>query len=1072
MKNISSTKGFLLIPAISVLCSVNAIAQGSRQWTTSPLEDKAFIVNKGQFDGKDNLTGSQIYYGINNMGTQVYFTSKGLTYRYDVNVVERNNTKHKKPKESREEKEMVSTTYIANMEWLNSNPNVQLKVEGLLPQYYNFQKTVQDNKNLHKIPAYKKLYYIDLYPGIDVEYTFPDKGGVKYTLIVHPGADATKVKMKYTGATKMAKDLSGNLLLSMGSIGDITDHAPSTFYDFDNKAIASSFELNGDVVSFKLADYDHSKKVVIDPWTVSPGLINVNKAYDVTKNSAGDVLIYGGSSPFQVRKLNGGTGALIWSYTATTLGPYYGDMALDVNGNIYLTEGCCSRNILKLNPASTLMWTNTTATNFRELWRIGVSCKTPDLILAGGDPGTGSVMKVGKMDTTSGNITQMAVVGSGQEIRGIGIDPLGDIYTMHVTTGGGSGNSGNTATNDFVRSTPAFAQTWNVSSSYTLDEYCALYVSTNNFNGINAIAFYSNCVYTYNGSVINKRLKTTGALSTTATVAGAILNRNGGIAIDGCGFVYVGTSTGISKYDSTLTFISSISTTTEVYDLYVGVAGEIVAAGNGFVGSYAGLSACNSTCGCPAKTFTTAITNLKCPNTTTGAASVTASGGTGVYTYSWNNGQTGQNATGLSAGVYFCNVNDSIGCAQIKSVIITEPAAITPVFTATNVLCNGNSTGALTATSTGGTGGLTYSWSNGSTGTSTTGLTAGSYTLTVTDSLGCFKTSAFAVTEPTAISLVDSSTNLLCNGQTNGTSTAIISGGAGTYSYLWNNGQTTQTATGLAAGNYTVVISDGNGCSKTKQVTIFEPVALNLNAYGVSVNCTDDTIASANAIMNGGVSPYTYSWSNGATTAAINGLNTGSYTVTVTDASGCSKTQVVNVVVNIKPKASISANPTSGLVPLVVTFTNSSTGGVGYSWVFGDGNTANTMNTSNTFINGGTYTVMMIVTAANGCKDTAYITVIADGFSSIIVPNVFSPNSDGNNDLFTIETEGIKDLTLEIYDRWGLLMSTITNVAGGWDGKAKGGNDAPEGTYYYILKAHGIDDKEYNMKGYLMLMRK
>jgi gliding motility-associated-like protein len=276
----------------------------------------------------------------------------------------------------------------------------------------------------------------------------------------------------------------------------------------------------------------------------------------------------------------------------------------------------------------------------------------------------------------------------------------------------------------------------------------------------------------------------------------------------------------------------------------------------------------------------------------------------------------------------------------------------------------------------------------------------------------------------------------------------------------------------LTAGTYTVKVTDANGCTKSQKVTVVSPAALVLTAVANNVNCTYDTLASASASITGGVSPYTYSWSNGATSASITGITSGTYTVMVTDANGCTKLQVINVTINTKPKASVSATPTSGMVPLSVVFTNNSTGGSSYSWIFGDGNTSNTKSTTNTYTNVGTYTVMMIVTASNGCKDTAYITVIADGLSTIVVPNVFSPNTDGVNDVFIINSFGLTDLQVDIYDRWGLKMGGFNTITGGWDGKAQSGKDAPEGTYYYILKAHGVDSKEYNLKGYLMLLRK
>ncbi len=453
------------------------------------------------------------------------------------------------------------------------------------------------------------------------------------------------------------------------------------------------------------------------------------------------------------------------------------------------------------------------------------------------------------------------------------------------------------------------------------------------------------------------------------------------------------------------------------------------------------------------------------------------------YVYSWSpatglSGTTISNpvATPTSTTTYTCTVdNPCTGQTSTSQVTVTVYCGLS-VSVAGGSLCSGSCMN-LTASASQGKPPYTYSWNpNIGTGpgphqvcpTATT-----TYTVTVTDSLGVSYTDSAKVNVYPGIQVNSTSNNILCNGQGNGSATITVSGGGGNYTYLWNPGaQSTQNVTGLGQGTYTVIVTDQNGCSKTASVTINQPQPIVLTANGGFVCLGECINLTANA--TGGTGNITYTWNPGnliGSTVNACPTATSNYTVTATDANGCTKTQVVAVNVNPKPTASFTANPTTGSIPLNVTFTNTSTGGNTYSWIFGDGNSSTSQNTSNTYTTGGTMTPMLIVTNTYGCKDTFYLTIFIDAISSIIVPNVFSPNGDGKNDQFFINTLGIKDMLVSIYDRWGLKMSDISSITAGWDGKAASGNDAPEGTYYYILTAHGMDNKQYDLKGYLLLLR-
>ncbi|MCO6173930.1 T9SS type A sorting domain-containing protein, partial [Flavobacterium sp. NRK F10] len=272
-------------------------------------------------------------------------------------------------------------------------------------------------------------------------------------------------------------------------------------------------------------------------------------------------------------------------------------------------------------------------------------------------------------------------------------------------------------------------------------------------------------------------------------------------------------------------------------------------------------------------------TNIACNGGSTGEATVnTATGGAGGYTYSWSpSGGTGTTATGLVAGTYTCTVTDANGCTDSVNFTITEPTALALTQSSqTNIACNGGSTGAATVNAaTGGAGGYTYSWSpSGGTGTTATGLVAGTYTCTVTDTNGCTTSTNFTITEPTALALTQSSqTDVACNGGSTGAATVnAATGGAGGYTYNWTpgnpTGDGTTSVTGLTAGTWTCTVTDANGCTTSTNFTITEPTAI------------DDTVTENLGVLTANQSGATYQWYSCPNTI-LTGETNQSYTPTV-----------------------------------------------------------------------------------------------------------------------------------------------------------------------------------------------
>jgi gliding motility-associated-like protein len=304
-----------------------------------------------------------------------------------------------------------------------------------------------------------------------------------------------------------------------------------------------------------------------------------------------------------------------------------------------------------------------------------------------------------------------------------------------------------------------------------------------------------------------------------------------------------------------------------------------------------------------ALTITPTQVNLLCNSVCNGTATATASGGTPVYSYSWNTvpTQTTATATGLCAGSYTCTVTDNNGCTATATFTITQPPQLTATSSQQNILCFNQCNGTATVTPSGGTPNYTYSWNTvpSQTTSTATGLCAGNYTCTVKDANNCSITVTFTITQPPQLIASVSQTNTPCNSTCQGTATVNPSGGTPNYSYSWNTvpTQTTQTATGLCAGNYTCTITDANGCTITRTFTITQPTLLTVSLNPTTIPCNGQCNASIGSSVSGGTAPYQYSWSPGnQTTNSITGLCAGSYTLTVTDNQGCTAT--ANVTIN------------------------------------------------------------------------------------------------------------------------------------------------------------------------------
>jgi len=563
------------------------------------------------------------------------------------------------------------------------------------------------------------------------------------------------------------------------------------------------------------------------------------------------------------------------------------------------------------------------------------------------------------------------------------------------------------------------------------------------------------------------------------------------------------------------------------------------------------------------------ITDVACNGANTGSANISVSGGTGMLTYSWSNGSTGLTASNLPAGNYTVGVTDASGCFTSSIITINQPNVIGGTFTTSAAHCS-SANGSATVTASGGIGAYTYSWSDaaGTTGVTASGLVSGIYTITITDANGCSNVLNTNVGSSGAATVVLSGAQTICIGQS-ATLSANVSGGVPSYTYSWSTGSTGPGPEVVSPGStatYTLLVTDASGCVSTQQtvtVTVNPVIAVNVTATKTTACKGSAIIIIANA--SGGNGVYSYSWSpsggnndsitisansgvtysvtvsdncgspvaastvaivvdtpptvslssdlaagcgvplcvnfTGSTSASCNSVkwdfgdtdtsananpqhcynSAGSFNVslTCTDANGCSTTQTVSnmVTVNTKPVVGFSYSPEASIKQdSLVTFNNTTTGGNTYKWTFGDSSTTNTSiltNPTHSYTDTGNYCVKLIAYSTIGCVDSVTQCLrINEGCKlPANIPNVFSPNSDGMNDIFTIKSSGLTELICSLYNRWGMLIYEYDAVKTGWDGHTNSDSQAPAGTYYYILKATCTSNRQLNGNGFLELLR-
>ncbi len=983
-------------------------------WNIQSQDQKAFIQNKGQFqiNGKTENT-SKVLFAVDNGPIKIYFTAKGVTYSFLKKWKERDKDKEreevKKEKSFKEteseEKRMEFATDVVDMMWEGANTNAQLIAEDITPDYQNYSVPQKNGQpiNINHINSYRKIIYKNLYPDIDVEYTFHPQSGIKYALILHPGADVSKVKMRYDDGVKINEE--GNLLIHT-KFGNIIDHAPVTYYSGDkSNIITSKFIKKGTTIGFDLGNYDNTKSIVIDPWVQTPTLAASNGVWECEHDGAGNVYIIGGDTPMKLLKYSP-AGILQWTYITpwdTSTQDWLGTLATDLAGNSYITNGSTAA-MQKINTAGATVW-SVTGGPLDEYWTIAFNCDQTKLIVGGtriaGFPlpiGDGMIFDI---NTANGSVSATKVVGYDrtgflgindiEEVRSITSSYNARYYYLTLDSIGSFDQN--------FSACPGSSTLFNINDGYHFGYKMENYRPNNGNSGICAIKANKNFLYSQNGANVQKRSLTTGAIITTVAIPGGVSNAvfggtnqtaNSGIDIDSCGNVYVGSSNAVIKYDANLVQLSSSPVPFKVYDVAVSTAGNVIACGatgDNSVNARTGYVQQISMASCAPQTLICCDANIcNIPTMCVTASPVTLSAITPGGT--WSGTGITNTATGVFnpavSGVGVFTITYTLACGTGQMQITVSPCTIVTLSACAE--SNGN----ITASN----GTAPYTWYNSTTTTScvpgfgfcsgpftvagppvttwtsfatgTTVTPAGAYPYYVVDALGdSLLISSFGSLAPCTVCppltiTPSAQVNVNCFGQSTGSFNASTSAGAGPYNYVLMNGGTTvsafnniagtQSFTALPAGIYTLNVTDANGCPGTTTITITQPSATTVANAG-----PDQTVCGTTASLAGNtaaVGTGTWTLISGAgiittpssPTSGITGLGSGAnvFQWTIANAPCPSSTSQVTITGVAVPTTS-SAGPNQSVCSSTATFAANSpvSGTATWSLVSGSGTITN-----------------------------------------------------------------------------------------------------------------------------------
>ena len=636
---------------------------------------RAFIENKGQF--KD-INNEPVLFALDNGLEKIYFTKKGLVYEL-TKVYPLTERQREEFEKGHADAVKPNKFYFVNMNWIGSNADIQVEA-GEKQSYYMTYGTRELNSY-----AYKKITYKNVYKDIDIEYIIPaDKErGIKYSVIMHPGANPSDLKIAYTGDVTKIKTIEGGIIIKT-PLEDLIEYAPTSFYK-DGTVISSVAKLEKDILSYDFpGGYQTDKTLIVDPWVASTSSLTSNSyAYDVDYDFLGYTYVYGGYNPFKVACYSS-AGVIQWVFAGSVTSQGWSSAPITSQASnfgidrftskAYIGQGYvgAGNKIIRLDATGNYdNFINSANNQFEEVWDIGFHCTSADVFVLGG--GTSSNISAVTMNSLTAGITlstfQPTNSSIAQDVASHAIDDNANIFVIYA---------GITSVNNKIcLVTPNFTNNvWTASSGFTSfneqgNKSSYQGAGSLSSNGFNALAVNNNYLYYYDGYNLAAYNKTTGAVITQTVVTGNTVKYQGGIAVDDCDNIYIGGNGSILSYNytgSSFTALSSIALNTSltnsyVYDIKLDKQSKLLyVCGSGFVGVYSPVNtlACvtaSSACLFSQGGIGVVTSSITCASL--GSATCSAVGGVGPFTYTWlPSMQTGPVATGLNPGSHAIVVHD------------------------------------------------------------------------------------------------------------------------------------------------------------------------------------------------------------------------------------------------------------------------------------------------------------------------------------------------------------------------------------------------------------------------------